>query len=255
MNATVDLNCDLGEGFGRWRLGDDEALLPLITSANVACGYHAGDPSIMRRVCEQAASLGVAVGAQVAYPDLVGFGRRFLDMHPDELSDAVVYQIGALDLIARVAGTRVSYVKCHGALYHATIEHQAQADAVVRAITSVDRRLVVLGAPGSALLAGAAEQGVTTAAEAFVDRSYDDAGRLVSRQSPGSVITSAAEVARRAVQIVDEGGVHSSNGNWVSLAPASLCLHGDTPGAVELARAVREALEHLGVGLRPFAPT
>lgn len=250
----MDLNCDLGEGFGRWQLTDDEALLGLVTSANVACGFHAGDPSIMRRVCESASRHGVAIGAQVSYPDLVGFGRRFMDMEPQALADAVVYQVGALDAVARTVGTRVTYVKCHGALYHATSRHEAQARAVVAAVSALDPELMLLGAPGSILLTSAREAGLATADEAFVDRGYRDDGGLVSRDHADALVTSVPDAVRRALQMVVEGGVHSVTGRWVPLTPASLCVHGDTPGAVPLITAVRHALQDAGVPLAPFAP-
>ena len=249
----MDLNSDLGEGFGQWRLGDDEALLDVVTSANVACGFHAGDPSIMRRVCARAAESGVAVGAQVAYRDLAGFGRRFVDVEPDELTADVLYQIGALEAFARVAGTRVRYVKPHGALYNTIVAHEEQAAAVVRAVVEYDRELPVLGLPGSAWLRLADEAGLTTVAEAFADREYTPEGTLVSRRLPGAVLHDAEEIARRCVAMATGEPVTDVEGGLLRLAPESICVHGDTPGAVAIARQVREALTAAGVALAPFA--
>jgi UPF0271 protein len=250
----VDLNSDLGEGFGQWTLGDDDALLGVVTSANVACGFHASDPAIMRRVCERAAATGVAVGAQVSYRDLAGFGRRFIDMDPGELAADVIYQIGALEAFARVAGTRVRYVKPHGALYNAIVQHEEQAAAVVSAVVDYDPTLRVLGLPGSAFLRQAAEAGLTTVTEAFADRAYTPQGTLVSRRLPGAVLHDPAEIARRCVAMAAGEPVSDVDGGPLVLAPESICVHGDTPGAVEIARQVREALTTAGVTLAPFAP-
>jgi UPF0271 protein len=250
----MDLNSDLGEGFGQWTLGDDDALLGVVTSANVACGFHASDPAIMRRVCERAAATGVAVGAQVSYRDLAGFGRRFIDMDPGELAADVIYQIGALEAFARVAGTRVRYVKPHGALYNAIVQHEAQAAAVVSAVLDYDPGLRVLGLPGSAFLRQAAEAGLATVAEAFADRAYTAEGTLVSRRLPGAVLHDPAEIARRCVAMAAGEPISDVDGGQLVLAPESICVHGDTAGAVEIARQVREALTTAGVTLAPFAP-
>jgi UPF0271 protein len=250
---AIDLNADLGEGFGVWRLGDDEALLGIVTSANVACGFHAGDPSIMGRVCTRATRTGVAVGAQVSYRDLAGFGRRFIDVEPAELTDDVLYQLGALDGIARVSGTRVSYVKPHGALYNAVVGHEDQARAVVEAVAAYDEGLPVLGLPGSALLRAAEAVGLRTVREGFADRGYTAAGTLVPRREPGALVHDAAEVAERAVRMAVDGEVVAVDGTRVPLDVESVCVHGDTAGAVELARAVRTALEAAGLALAPFA--
>ncbi len=250
----MDLNSDLGEGFGQWTLGDDDALLGVVTSANVACGFHAGDPVILRRVCDRAAAAGVAVGAQVGYRDLAGFGRRFVDVEPDALTQDVLYQVGALEAFARVAGTRVRYVKPHGALYNAIVTHEEQAAAVVRAVVEYDRTLPVLGLPGSAWLRLAAEAGLTTVAEAFADRAYTPEGTLVSRRLPGAVLHDADEIAARCVAMATGLPITDVDGGELSLAPASICVHGDTPGAVAIAERVRSALTDAGVALAPFAP-
>ncbi|SDD54530.1 UPF0271 protein [Geodermatophilus telluris] len=249
----MDLNADLGESFGAWTLGDDAEMLPLVTSANVACGFHAGDPVTLRRVCEGAAAAGVSVGAQVSYRDLAGFGRRFLDAAPDELTADVLYQLGALEAFARVAGTRVRYVKPHGALYNAIVAHEEQAAAVVRAVVEYDRTLPVLGLPGSAWLRLAGEAGLTVVAEAFADRAYTPEGTLVPRRLPGAVLHDPDEIARRCVAMATGEPVAAVDGSLLVLAPASICVHGDTPGAVAIARQVRAALTRAGVALAPFA--
>ena len=250
----MDLNSDLGEGFGQWALGDDDALLGIVTSANVACGFHASDPSIMSRVCARAAESGVAIGAQVGYRDLAGFGRRFIDMEPDALTADVVYQIGALEAFARVAGSRVRYVKPHGALYNAIVHHEEQAAAVVRAVADYDRTLPVLGLPGSAWLRLAGEAGLTVVHEAFADRAYTPEGTLVSRRLPGAVLHDAAQIADRCVAMATGGEITDVDGGPLRLEPASICVHGDTPGAVDIARGVRTALTGAGVDLAAFAP-
>jgi UPF0271 protein len=249
----MDLNADLGEGFGVWLLGDDEALLAVLTSANVACGFHAGDPSTMGRVCALAAARGVAIGAQVGYRDLAGFGRRRIEYEPDELRDDVLYQLAALDGFARVAGDRVRYVKPHGALYHAAATDEVQAGAVVAAVRAYDPGLPVLGLPGSALLRLAGEAGLRAVPEGFVDRGYLPSGSLVPRGRPGALMTDPQAVAQRAVRMAERGTVFAVDGSEVACAVESLCVHGDTPGAVELARAVRAALAEAGVPVVPFS--
>jgi len=252
--TTVDLNSDLGEGFGHWRLGDDGALLQVVTSANVACGFHASDASIMRQVCERAVQLDVAIGAHVGYRDLPGFGRRFIDIEPAALTADVIYQIGALDGFARVAGSRVRYVKPHGALYNAIMHHEEQAAAVVEAVSAYDPTLPVLGLPGSAWLRLAGEAGLTVVHEAFADRAYTPEGTLVSRLLPGAVLHDGQEIARRCVAMATGATVKDVEGEDLHLSPGSICVHGDTPGAVEIARSVRDALAEAGVTLAPFAP-
>ncbi len=249
---TVDLNSDLGEGFGHWVLGDDDALLALVTSANIACGYHAGDASIMRRTCERAAAANVAIGAQVGYRDLAGFGRRFVDVEPDALTQDVIYQIGALDAFARVAGSRVRYVKPHGALYNAIVSHEEQAAAVVRAVTDLDPSLSLVGLPGSAVLRLAEQAGLRTVQEAFADRAYTPQGTLVSRRLAGAVLHDPDEIARRCVAMATGQPVTDVDGGPLQLSPDSICVHGDTPGAVGIARAISGALAAAGVVLAPF---
>lgn len=248
----MDLNADLGEGFGSWSMGDDSALLDVVTSANVACGFHAGDPSIMRRVTAEAVERGVAIGAHVGYADKAGFGRRFVDIEPAALRDEVVYQLGALDAFARIAGDRVRYVKPHGALYNTIGHHREQASAVVAAVAEYDKSLPVLGLPGSVWLRLAAEAGLTAVHEAFADRAYTPAGTLVSRREAGSVLHDADEIAARCTAMATGRPIQDSEGGSLVVEPASICVHGDTPGAVDIARRVRGALEGAGVTLRPF---
>jgi 5-oxoprolinase (ATP-hydrolysing) subunit A len=249
----VDLNSDLGEGYGHWALGDDAALLEVVTSANVACGFHAGDPATIDRTVRTAAELGVAIGAQVSYPDLVGFGRREIDVPPDDLTADVLYQIGALEAFARAAGSRVRYVKPHGALYNRIARDPVQAAAVVEAIRRYDPALPLLTLPGSVAMEAAGEAGIPSVGEGFADRAYTAEGRLVSRREPGAVLHDPEQVAARAVVMATEHRVEAAGGEQVAVEVRSLCVHGDTPGAVDLARAVRTALEHAGVTLEAFA--
>jgi UPF0271 protein len=251
--TSVDLNADLGEGFGHWRLGDDDALLTVVTSANVACGYHAGDPSIMRRVCVTAAARGVRIGAQVGYRDLAGFGRRAIDYDPADLTADVLYQLGALDGFARVAGERVRYVKPHGALYNRIVHDEAQAAAVVEAVAAYDRTLPLVGLPGSAALRLAAAAGLSTVEEAFADRAYTPDGRLVPRGTPGAVLHDPDLVCARAVALARGEPVTTIDGSTIRVSARSICVHGDTPGAATLAARIRDALRDAGVAVEPFA--
>lgn len=250
---VIDLNADLGEGFGVWRLGDDLALLDIVTSANVACGFHAGDPVTIRRTCAAAVDRGVSIGAQVSYRDLAHFGRREMDAEPEELCAEVLYQLAAVDGIARAMGGRVSYIKPHGALYNRIVRDPVQAEAVVSAVADYDPALPVLTLPGSAVHAVAVELGVPTVTEAFADRAYTPEGRLVSRREPGAVLHDPAQVAARAVRMAVEGLVTAVDGSSVRVDARSMCVHGDTPDAVLLARAVRDGLLGAGVVVQAFA--
>jgi 5-oxoprolinase (ATP-hydrolysing) subunit A len=249
----LDLNSDLGEGYGRWALGDDAALLEVVTSANVACGFHAGDPATIDRTVRAAVERGVSIGAQVSYPDLAGFGRRELDVEPADLTADVLYQLGALEAFARAAGSRVRYVKPHGALYNRIARDPVQAAAVVEAVRRYDPALPLLTLPGSAAMDAAREAGVPAVAEGFADRAYTADGRLVSRREPGAVLHDPELVAARALVMATEHRVEAVDGTPVAVEVRSLCVHGDTPGAVDLARQVRAALEQAGVALEPFA--
>ncbi|MFD8352997.1 LamB/YcsF family protein [Streptomyces coelicoflavus] len=251
--TSIDLNADLGEGFGRWRLTDDEGLLSVVTSANVACGFHAGDPATMRRVCALAAERGVTIGAQVSYRDLAGFGRRTMDVPPAELAAEVAYQIGALEVFARAAGTRVAYVKPHGALYNRVVRDEEQASAVVDGVLLAGGALPVLGLPGSRVLERAGRAGLPVVPEAFADRAYTDEGTLVPRVQEGALVTDPDAVVARAVGLARSGSVTARSGARVEVRARSLCVHGDTPGAVDLARRVRERLEASGVRVAAFA--
>lgn len=249
----MDLNADVGEGFGRWRLGDDDALLDVVSSANVACGFHAGDPSLLRRTCAAAAQRGVVIGAQVGYRDLAGFGRRFLDVDPYDLTNDVLYQIGALDALARTAGARVAYVKPHGALYNATVTHEGQAAAVVDAVTRFGSGgLPVLGLPGSVLLQLAATAGLPTVGEFFADRAYSADATLVPRGIPGAVIDEPTTVAERCARFVRDGTVVAVDGSVLAVTAASVCVHGDTTEAAVLAQVVRACVEDAGGTVRSF---
>ncbi len=251
--TSIDLNADLGEGFGRWHLTDDEELLSVVTSANVACGFHAGDPVTMRRVCDRAAERGVRIGAQVSYRDLAGFGRRAMDVPAEELAAEVAYQIGALEVFARAVGTRVSYVKPHGALYNRVVHDEEQARAVIEGVLLAGGLLPVLGLPGSRFLESARRAGLPAVTEAFADRAYTEEGTLVPRSGEGAVITEADAVVERSLDMARSGRVTSRTGREIAVRAQSLCLHGDTPGAVDLARRVRARLESAGVRVEAFA--
>ncbi len=250
--TSVDLNADLGESFGRWVLGDDLAMLDLVTSANVACGFHAGDALTLHRTVAAAAERGVVIGAQVGYRDLAGFGRRFIDMEPAELTADVLYQIGALDGLARSVGSAVRYLKPHGALYNAIVSHTEQAAAVVAAVVAYDPGMPVVGLPGSQFLRLATEAGLRTVREAFADRGYTAAGTLLPRREKGAVLDDADLIATRVVALVTTGSVLAVSGESVAVVADSVCVHGDSPGAVGIAAAVRSALAAAGVSIQPF---
>jgi UPF0271 protein len=237
--ARIDLNADLGEGFGDWELGDDDGLLSIVTSASIACGFHAGDPARMLRTARAAASHRVTIGAHVAYPDLRGFGRREIGAPPAEIHADVLYQIGALQAVCAAVGTRVGYVKPHGALYHRVLRDRAAADAVVAAMVALDPALMLLTTGGSEAASAAAAAGLGVAAEGFADRAYQDDGSLVPRSEAGAVLADPAAVTAQAVRLA-AGSMDS------------LCVHGDTPGAVRLAGQVRMALEAAGLTVGPF---
>ncbi|OBK24886.1 LamB/YcsF family protein [Mycobacterium asiaticum] len=250
--ARIDLNADLGEGFGVWRLGDDDAMLEIVTSANVACGFHAGDPAGLLRVCRSAADRGVRIGAQVSYRDLAGFGRRFIDVAAEDLLADVIYQIGALQALAQTAGSVVSYVKPHGALYNTIVTNREQAAAVAEAVDSVDSALPVLGMVGSAFFDEAERLGLRTVAEAFADRAYRPDGSLVSRREPDAVLHDPRTIAQRVARMVSDGQVTAIDGSTIPITVKSVCVHGDSPGAVDIARGVRAELQAAGVEIGAF---
>jgi len=251
----IDLNSDLGESLGGWRMGDDAAMLDIVSSANVACGFHAGDPAGILETLKAARERGAMVGAHVSYPDLVGFGRRNMDVASADLVAGVIYQIGALQGLARVAGTEVRYVKPHGALYNTIAHDERQARDVIAAIREIDPGLCLVALAGSPLLGWAEAQGLRAVAEAFADRAYTPQGTLVSRREPGAVLHDAQDVAERMLRLAEEGVVTAIDGSTVRIRAESVCVHGDSPGAVGMARQVRERLSQAGVTIASFVGT
>ncbi len=248
----IDLNSDLGESLGAWTMGDDAAMLDIVSSANVACGFHAGEPVGLLATLRAAARRGVVVGAHVAYRDLIGFGRRPMDVPHAELAGDVIYQVGALQALARAAGTAVRYVKPHGALYNTIAHDSAQAHAVIEALQALGGELPLVVLAGSPLAGWARQAGLTVIEEAFADRGYTPQGTLVSRREPGAVLHDAQAVADRMLQLVTQGTVPAVDGSAVHVRADSICVHGDSPGAVAMARAVRQRLQAAGVAIRPF---
>jgi UPF0271 protein len=248
----IDLNSDLGESLGGWRMGDDAAMLDIVSSANVACGFHAGDPAGILETLKAARERGAMVGAHVSYPDLVGFGRRNMDVASADLVAGVIYQIGALQGLARVAGTEVRYVKPHGALYNTIAHDRRQATDVITAMRAIDPRLVLVALAGSPLIDWARDAGLTVVAEAFADRGYTPEGTLVSRRDPGAVLHDVDQIAARMLSLVRDGVVEAVDGSLVRIAADSICVHGDSPGAVAIARHLRERFEQEGVRISSF---
>jgi UPF0271 protein len=248
----IDLNSDVGESFGTWTIGDDAAVFRHVSSANVACGFHAGDPSTIARTCRDAAAAGVTIGAHVGYRDLVGFGRRFLDCSATELADDVLYQLGALQALAAASGSEIKYVKPHGALYNAVVHHEVHAKAVVEAVKAFGRDLPLLLLPGSVALAEAEKQGLRGVAEAFADRAYNPDGTLVSRREPGAVLHDNRAVTENMIRLATEGKIVARDGSLLTIDAESICVHGDTADAVAMAAVVREGLEAAGVTVRSF---
>jgi UPF0271 protein len=249
----IDVNCDMGESFGNYRLGNDELLLDYVTSANIACGYHAGDPSVMRKTTRMALDKGVAVGAHPGYPDLQGFGRRDMDVTAEELHDMVVYQVGALLAIVRGEGGMLEHVKAHGALYNAAQRNHELAEAIAHAVVSVDPSLILLGLPDRELVSAGQKAGLRTANEAFADRSYEPDGTLSSRRQEGAVIADPDSAAEQCIGIVRQGVVRTREGAEVHIAADTICLHGDNPRAPEFARAIRTHLEQAGIRVASLA--
>jgi UPF0271 protein len=247
----IDLNSDLGESFGPWPMGDDARLMAAITSANVACGFHAGDPSGIRRTVQLARDHQVAIGAHPGFPDLVGFGRREMQAAPEEVEDFVLYQVGALAAIVRAAGARLTHVKAHGALYNMACRNAPLARAIARGVAAFDRSLALVGLPGSELLAAGSAEGLPVLAEGFADRAYEADGTLVSRRKAGSVLHDADAVVARAVRMAREHQVVAVDGSVLDLRVDTICVHGDTPGAADLARHIRQGLERAGVRVAP----
>lgn len=250
--VSVDLNADLAEGFGVWELGDDAAMLDIVTSANLACGFHAGNPVGLARTCHAAAQRGVRIGAQVGYFDLAGFGRRRIEVAPAELTADVIYQIGALQALARAAGSVLGYVKPHGALYNTIVTDREQARAVAEAVCAVDPRLPVLGLAGSVFFDEARRLGLRTVTEAFADRAYRPDGTLVPRTDSAAVLHDPDQIAHRVLTMVESGTLTAVDGTVIAVEAESICIHGDSPGAVGIAGAVRDRLLSGGVGLAAF---
>lgn len=247
----LDLNADVGESFGAYNLGQDVQLMPSIASASVACGFHAGDPGVMRETVALARQHGVAVGAHPSFPDLVGFGRREMRATPREVEDFVVYQIGALAAVAAACGMRLQHVKAHGALYNMAVRDATLAEAIARATAAVDRSLILFGLPGSELIAAGERSGLRTAREGFADRAYKRDGTLVPRTEPGAVIEDPEVVVHRAVSMARDRAVDAIDGSRIGLEVETICVHGDTPGAAVLASRIRAALTDAGVSVLP----
>ncbi|WP_019533857.1 LamB/YcsF family protein [Paenibacillus ginsengihumi] len=251
MEKSIDLNCDLGESYGIYRLGDDEALLDFVSSANIACGYHAGDPATMRRTVRLCLERGVSIGAHPGLPDLAGFGRRTMSVAPQEVYDMTVYQVGALLGFVRSEGGRLAHVKPHGALYNMAAADRSLAEAIAEAVQRIDPQLVLYGLAGSELIRAAEARGLRCAAEAFADRTYRRDGKLTPRSESGAVLHDAEEAARQAISIAMDGVVHTLAGEPVALAADTLCIHGDGAQAALLARHIRQRLEEAGIAVRP----
>lgn len=251
---SVDLNCDCGEGFGAYRIGDDDAMLDIVTSANVACGFHAGDPEIMAKTFKAAKVKGVAIGAHPGFPDLWGFGRRRLPFTAGEIERLVAYQFGAANALATYAGARLGYVKVHGALSNIAEEDETIALAIARAVKVVEPRLGFLAPAGTKLETAGLAHGLAVAREIYADRAYTDAGRLVERSRPGAVLQDAGDAAERVLAMVLEGAIITISGKRLAARIDSICVHGDSPNAVAMAKAVRACLEEAGIALAPFAP-
>ncbi len=248
----MDLNSDLGESFGAWSMGDDAAMLDIVSSANVACGFHAGDPAGILSTLKAAKERNVVVGAHVAYPDLVGFGRRNMDIASADLVASVIYQIGALQGLAQSVGTSVRYVKPHGALYNKIAQDKRQATDVINALLAIDKTLVLMALAGSPLINWACDAGLTVVAEAFADRAYTPQGELVSRTLPGAVLHDEKQITDRMVTLAREGALQAVDGSMVRIEAESICVHGDSPGAVSIARSLRERFEKEGIAINPF---
>ncbi|MGB3876408.1 MAG: 5-oxoprolinase subunit PxpA [Shinella zoogloeoides] len=251
--VAIDLNSDLGESYGAWRMGDDAAMLAVVSSANIACGFHAGDPAGIYRTVKAAAANGVVIGAHVSYPDRVGFGRRDLDATPEELIADVIYQIGAIKGVAAAAGTTVRYVKPHGALYNRIAYDARQGQAVIDGIKAVDPSLILMGLANAPILDLARRSGLAVVAEAFADRAYTPKGELVSRREAGSVLHDEKKIADRMVQLAREGTLEAIDGSTIRVEAQSICVHGDSPGAVAIAQEIRRRFEAEGIVIRSFA--
>ena len=249
--TTIDLNSDIGESFGRWTLGNDVDVMRSITSANIACGYHAGDPGVMRETVRMAKAAGVAIGAHPGFPDLVGFGRRNMSATPGEVENFVLYQVGALAAIAAAEGVRLQHVKAHGALYNMAVRDRGLSEAIARAVAAFDPALILFALPGTELVRAAQAAGLRVATEGFADRAYQADGSLTPRERQGAVIEDTVEVVARAVRIARDGVATSIDGHEIPMRVNTICTHGDTPGSHKLTRALRDGLERAGLAIRP----
>lgn len=249
-NLVIDLNCDMGESYGAWHMGNDDAVLQFVSSANVACGFHGGDPSTMRKTVAAALKHNVSIGAHPSLPDLVGFGRRPMQVTPQEAYDMVVYQVGALAAVAATQGTRLHHVKAHGALYNMAVKDRPLAQAIARAVHDVDASLVLYGLPGSYLIEAADELGLLAANEVFADRTYQDDGSLTPRTQPGAMIEDVDTAVAQVLRMVQDRVVRSVNGRDVPVQADTLCIHGDQPNALVFAKGLREALLKAGIEIR-----
>jgi UPF0271 protein len=249
MRTTVDINCDMGESYGAWKMGADAQIMPFISSANIACGFHGGDPATIRSTVKLALDHGVAIGAHPSLPDLQGFGRRVMKISPQDMYDLVVYQAGAVEGFARAVGARLHHVKCHGALYNMAANDAGLAEAMARAVRDLGGGLMLYALSNSRMMQIAKQGGVRVAGEVFADRGYADDGTLAPRGTPGAMIEDAALAAQRAVSMIENGQVTALSGRSVAVSPDTLCLHGDQPGAVAFARAIRQAFSERGIGV------
>ena len=253
MTDSIDLNCDLGEGFGRYTMGDDAAMLEIVTSVNVACGFHAGDPDIMAERAAQTLEKGIVLGAHPSFDDLRGFGRRRIRGIPaSELRNLIIYQVGALQGLARSVGQKVSHVRAHGALGNMTDEDREMADMLAGAVADIDSELALMTMAGCAADRAAEALGLKVARQAFADRAYNDDGSLVPRTEPGAVLDDAEAAVERVIRLADEGVIESVNGKHLRLDPRIVCVHGDTPAAVKMAEHIRTALENRGIAVKPY---
>lgn len=253
MSDYIDLNCDLGEGFGRYAMGDDDAMLEIVTSVNVACGFHAGDPDIMAERAAQTLEKGIALGAHPSFDDLTGFGRRrILDFPAHELHNLIIYQVGALQGLARSVGQKVSHVRAHGALGNMTDEDPEMAKTLVGAVAAMESNLALMTMAGCAADKAAKAAGLKVARQAFADRAYNDDGTLVARSEPGAVLDDAKAATERVIRLAEEGVIETINGKKLRLDARVVCVHGDTPAAVAMAESIRTALENRGIAIKPY---
>jgi UPF0271 protein len=247
MTKTIDLNCDMGESYGAWKMGADAGVMPLISSANIACGFHAGDPATIRKTVRLAVDHGVAIGAHPSLPDLMGFGRRVMRITPQDMYDLIVYQAGAVEAFTRAAGAKLHHVKCHGALYNMAVNDEALSDAMARAVKDLGGNLKLYVLSNSLMMAVAKKHGVPVYGEVFADRGYSDDGTLAPRDKPGGLIEDAQASVKQVLGMIEEGYVTSLGGKRIAVAPDTLCLHGDQPGAVTFAKTLRDTFREKGI--------